>query len=87
MECEFAALRYFALNGISHRGHGEEDDAIGTYVCWRNQRAKPIRVFAVGSEIRRPDYICSLLDAAQAQAMKSDFRHTEHDDGYTHPIV
>ncbi|MEU2034135.1 transposase [Nocardia amamiensis] len=31
-ECEFAALRYFALNGTDHRSHGEQDDAISTYI-------------------------------------------------------
>jgi hypothetical protein len=32
IECEFAALRYFALNGTDHRSHGEQDEAIGTYI-------------------------------------------------------
>ncbi|MER7455063.1 hypothetical protein ABTW96_32780 [Nocardia beijingensis] len=56
IECELAALRYFALNGTDHRSHDEQDDAIGTYVRWRNQHAGPVRDFSVGSEIRRPDY-------------------------------
>lgn len=57
IECEFAALRYFALNGTDHRSHGEQDDAIGTYIRWRNQHAEPIRGFAVNSKIRHPDYL------------------------------
>ncbi|MGY2093171.1 transposase [Nocardia gipuzkoensis] len=57
IECEFAALRYFALNGTDHRSHGQQDDAIGTYVRWRNQHAGPVRDFAVGSKIRHPDYL------------------------------
>ncbi|MGY1900844.1 hypothetical protein [Nocardia gipuzkoensis] len=31
IECEFAALRYFALNGTDHRSHIEQDTAIGDY--------------------------------------------------------
>ncbi|MET8779497.1 hypothetical protein ABZV58_31245 [Nocardia sp. NPDC004654] len=52
IECEFAALRYFALNGTDHRSHGEQDDAIGD-IRWRNQHAGPVRDFAVGSKIRQ----------------------------------
>lgn len=57
IECEFAALRYFALNGTDHRTHAVQDAAIGDYIRWRNQHARPIRDFAVGSKIRRPDYL------------------------------
>jgi len=57
IECEFAALRYFALNGTDHRSHGEQDDAIGAYIRWRNQHAGPVRDFAVGSKIRHPNYL------------------------------
>ncbi|MGV9668882.1 transposase [Nocardia niigatensis] len=32
IECEFAALRYFALNGTDHRSHDEQDNAIGTHI-------------------------------------------------------
>lgn len=57
IECEFAALRYFALNGTDHRSHSEQDDAIADYIRWRNQHTAPIRDFAVGSKIRYPDYL------------------------------
>ncbi|WP_327115751.1 IS630 family transposase [Nocardia sp. NBC_01730] len=57
IESEFAALRYFALNGTDHRSHGEQDDAIGAYIRWRNQHAEPKREFAVNSKIRLPDYL------------------------------
>lgn len=60
IECEFTALRYFALNGTDHRSHDEQDAAIGTYLRWRNQHARPIRDFAVGSKIRRPDYLLNV---------------------------
>ncbi|WP_444543695.1 transposase [Nocardia takedensis] len=54
IECEFAALRYFALNGTAHRTHAEQDVAIGDDTRWRNQYARPIRDFAPGSKIQRP---------------------------------
>ncbi|MFG3618930.1 transposase [Nocardia sp. NPDC047654] len=57
IECEFAALRYFALGGTDHRSHIEQDTAIGDYIRWRNQHTGPVRAFAVGSKIRRPDYL------------------------------
>ncbi|MFF0493939.1 IS630 family transposase [Nocardia sp. NPDC004068] len=57
IECEFSALRYFALNGTDHRSHAVQDAAIGAYIRWRNQHARPIRDFAVGSKIRHPDYL------------------------------
>jgi hypothetical protein len=50
LECEFAALRYFALNGTDHQNHGEQDDAIGAYIRWRNQHAEPKRDGAVGRD-------------------------------------
>ncbi|WP_247663179.1 transposase [Micromonospora sp. U21] len=56
IEAEFAAVRYFALNGTDHRSHAEQDSAIGSYIRWRNQRARPKTEFAIGSKIRHPDY-------------------------------
>jgi len=52
IEPEFAALRYFTLNGTDHRTHAEQGDAIARYLRWRNARAKPKRDFAPGSVIR-----------------------------------
>ncbi|WP_454199334.1 IS630 family transposase [Nocardia sp. Marseille-Q1738] len=57
IESEFAALRYFALNGTDHRSHDEQDAAIGAYIRWYNQHARPKRDFAVNSKIRHPDYL------------------------------
>ncbi|MGW4094058.1 IS630 family transposase [Nocardia sp. NPDC004750] len=57
IEAEFAALRYFALNGTDHRSHDEQDAAIGAYIRWYNQHARPKRDFAVNSKIRQPDYL------------------------------
>ncbi|WP_435055784.1 hypothetical protein [Micromonospora aurantiaca (nom. illeg.)] len=56
MEAEFAAVRYFALNGTDHRSHAEQDTAIGDYIRWRNQRARPKTGFVTASKIRHPDY-------------------------------
>jgi transposase len=56
IEAEFAALRYFALNGTDHRGHEEQGQAIAGYVRWRNAEARPKRGFAIKSKIRSPDW-------------------------------
>jgi hypothetical protein len=64
IECEFAALPYFALNGTDHRSHGEQDDAIGTYIRWRNQHAQPKRGFAVNPRSGCPITYRTLLDEA-----------------------
>jgi transposase len=52
IESEFAALRYFALNGTDHRTHAEQNAAIAAYVRWRNARAEPKTNFAPDSPIR-----------------------------------
>jgi transposase len=52
IEAEFAALRYFALNGTDHRSHEEQNAAIAAYVRWRNARAGPKTNFAPASPIR-----------------------------------
>jgi transposase len=52
IEAEFAALRYFALNGTDHRSHDEQNAAIYAYVRWRNAHAKPKTAFAPNSPIR-----------------------------------
>ncbi|MGW4408653.1 IS630 family transposase [Nonomuraea sp. NPDC004702] len=52
IESEFAALRYYALNGTDHRTHDEQNAAIGGYVRWRNLRAQPKTSFAATSPIR-----------------------------------
>jgi transposase len=52
IEAEFAALRYFALNGTDHRSHAEQNAAIAGYVRWHNNRAQPKANFAPDSPIR-----------------------------------
>ncbi|MHC3474429.1 hypothetical protein ACYF6T_37820 [Streptomyces sp. 7R007] len=52
IESEFAALRYFTLNGTDHRSHGGQNAAIGACVRRRNARAEPRSSFAPDSPIR-----------------------------------
>ena len=37
IECHFAALRYFALDGTDHRSHDEQNSMIRRYIIWRNR--------------------------------------------------
>jgi transposase len=41
IEPEYAALRYFALNGTDHRTHADQGDAIAAYLRRRNAAATP----------------------------------------------
>ena len=52
IEAEFAALRYFALNGTGHGSHAEQNAAIAGYVRWHNTRASPRVNFATDSPIQ-----------------------------------
>ncbi|MEW2298060.1 transposase [Streptomyces sp. NPDC006743] len=53
IESEFAALRYFALNGTDHRTHDEQNAAIAAFIRGRNGRAEPKVGFAPESPIRQ----------------------------------
>jgi transposase len=57
IECEFTSLRYFVLDGSDYPNHDTQNAAIARYVRWRNTHAKPKTRFAIGSKIRRPDYL------------------------------
>ena len=37
IECQFTALRYFALDGTDHRSHEEQSSMIRRYGVWRNR--------------------------------------------------
>jgi transposase len=52
IESEFAALRYFALNGTDHQTHAEQNAAIAAYIRWHNHQAEPKISFAASSPIR-----------------------------------
>jgi len=38
IECHFTALKKFALASSDHRSHEEQQQAIESYLCWRNRR-------------------------------------------------
>jgi transposase len=57
IECEFTALRYFTLDGSDYPCHTAQEAAIAGYIRWANRHARPKQRFAVGSKIRRPDYL------------------------------
>jgi transposase len=52
IESEFAALRYFALNGTDHQSHAQQNAAIAAYIRWYNHQAEPKTSFAASSPIR-----------------------------------
>jgi len=37
IECQFTALRYFALDGTDHRSHEDQNSMIRRYIAWRNR--------------------------------------------------
>ncbi|MEK8110400.1 transposase [Micromonospora sp. M12] len=78
IEAEFAALRYFALNGTDHRSHDEQDTAIGDYIRWHNQRAKPKTGYATNSKIRHPDYPSRPHDEALGDQAAVDAARSWH---------
>lgn len=57
IESEFAAVRYFTLNGSDYRDHATQEAAIGGYLRWRNKSALPKTNFAITSKIRHHDYL------------------------------
>ncbi|MFD7656626.1 IS630 family transposase [Actinosynnema sp. NPDC059797] len=52
IEAEFAALRFFALNGTDHLTHAEQNAAIASFIRWCNARSQPKTGFATDSSIR-----------------------------------
>src|SRR5699024_10839284 len=57
IESEFAAVRYFTLEGSDYPDHVTQEAAIAGYLRWKNKHALPKTNFAIGSKIRRPDYL------------------------------
>ena len=43
IEAQFAALRYFALDGTDHPSHDEQARMIRRYIAWRNRNAHAAR--------------------------------------------
>jgi hypothetical protein len=52
IEPEFAALRYFVLNGTDHHTHAWQGEMIDRYIRRHNAHAQPKTNFAAGSVIR-----------------------------------
>jgi transposase len=53
IECHFAALRYFALDGTDHRSHEEQNSMIRRYVAWRNRHTDDdeLRVISMRAKV------------------------------------
>jgi hypothetical protein len=44
IECQFTALREFALNGTDHATHREQNSKIRRYIAWRNRHTADPRL-------------------------------------------
>ena len=53
IECHFAALRYFALDGTDHKDHYEQADMIRRYIAWRNRHTddKALRAISMRAKV------------------------------------
>ena len=51
IECQFQALRSFALNGSDYRSHAEQDAAILAYLAWSNSNARPAKPWRIKAEV------------------------------------
>ena len=51
IECQFQALRAFALNGSDYRSHAEQDAAILAYLAWHNENAVPAKPWRIKAEV------------------------------------
>ena len=51
IECQFQALRRFALNGSDHASDAEQDRAIHAYLRWHNRNARPAKPWRFNAEV------------------------------------
>jgi len=51
IECQFQALRSFALNGSDYPSHTEQDAAIRAYLRWHNRNARPAKAWRLNAEV------------------------------------
>lgn len=51
IECQFQALRTFALNGSDYRSHAEQDAAILAYLVWHNANTQPAKPWRIKAEV------------------------------------
>jgi transposase len=54
IECHFAALKKFALETSDHRSHQEQQEAIESYLQWRNRRRLVARMSWQQYKLQRP---------------------------------
>ena len=47
IEAQFAALRYFTLDGTDHGSHREQASMIRRYITWRNRHARDQRLNSI----------------------------------------
>jgi transposase len=51
IECQFQALRRFALNGSDHASHAQQNAAIRAYLRWHNRNARPAKPWRIKAEV------------------------------------
>jgi transposase len=53
IECQFTALRYFALDGTDHRSHDEQNSMIRRYIAWRNRHTadEELRAISIRAKV------------------------------------
>jgi transposase len=53
IECHFAALRYFALDGTDHASHDEQNLMIRRYIAWRNRHTddEELRAISIRAKV------------------------------------
>jgi hypothetical protein len=60
---QFAALRYFALDGTDHRNHRAQASMIRRYIIWRNQHARDQLLRQTVNRANVPDAALGVIDA------------------------
>ena len=50
-------MRYFPLDGSDYPDRAPQEASVGGYLRWKNRHALPKTNFAIGSKVRRPDYL------------------------------
>lgn len=51
IECQFAALRRFTLNGTDYPSHAEQNAAIHAYLRWNNRNCRPAKPWRIKAEV------------------------------------
>jgi len=51
IECQFQALRRFALNGTDYPSHAIQNRALHAYLRWHNRNARPAKPWRINAEV------------------------------------